>query len=161
MGNVAKLKSNFERKMTRRVVISGHGSYRDSDPKIVVPQGKTIYFYVAHGQGLSNAIGMAVEGFEAGVPPAPVETFRAGDQVVNYILSYPSDLLLNGTKQNAKFDWITVTDVKACVPLSVLLKDSRCIAASEIHWAACRSLANWLAPTHKGYGFGTSVSFAK
>ncbi len=161
MASVSSIGANFERKMHNRVVISGHGSYRDGDTRVAVPAGKTLYFYVPHGTPLSNAVGMAVEGLDAGTPPPPYEVFNAGDLVYNYILSYPSDLTLNGSRNNAKYDWITIADPKACVPLSVLFKDSRCTQAAQIHWAACRSKANWLAPTHAGYGFKTSVNFAK
>jgi hypothetical protein len=162
MPSVKDLAANFDRKSGRRVVITGHGSYRESDQKILVPVGKVIHFYVPHGSPLSNAVGMAVEGFEDGVPPAPVETLRAGQLVHNYILTYPSDLTLNGTKKNAKFDWVSVTHQGQAVPLSVLFKDSRCEAATEIHWAACRSRADWLAPnTHDAGYLQKPVTFAK
>lgn len=162
MPSVKDLAANFQRRMGTRVVMTGHGSYRESDAKILVPVGKVIHFYVPHGSPLSNAVGMAVEGFDEGVPPAPVETIKAGQLVHNYILTYPTDLTLNGTKKNAKFDWISVARPGQAVALSVLLKDSRCEAASEIHWAACRSRADWLAPnTHDaGYKQG-AVTFAK
>jgi hypothetical protein len=161
MSSVKSLAANFERKMRGRVVITGHGSYRDGDARIIVPAGKVIHFYVPHGTGLDNAVGMAVEGLDAGVPPQPYESIRAGQPIYNYILTFPTDLTLNGTKKNAQFDWVTVSHAGQAVPLSVLLKDSRCQGASEIHWAACRSLANWLAPnTHDaGYQQG-GVTFA-
>lgn len=162
MSNVSNLAARFERMGQGRVVITGHGSYRSGDAKIVVPAGKKILFYCPHGTPLSNAVGMAVEGFQADAPPSPHEVFSAGDQIPNYILTYPSDLTLNGTQQNAKYDWVTVSHKGQAVPLSVLLRDSRCQRASEIHWAACRSLADWLAPnTHDaGYALGR-VSFAR
>jgi len=75
---VKDLAANFDRRMQRRVVISGHGSYRDADPQIVVPQGKTLYFYVLHGTGLDDAVGQAVEGFDAGVPPMLSKPSRVG-----------------------------------------------------------------------------------
>jgi hypothetical protein len=161
MSNVSGLAARFQRLGASRVVITGHGSYRTADAKIPVPPGKKLFFYCPHGTPLSNAVGMAVEGFQADSPPAPHEVFNAGDLVPNYILTYPSDLTLNGTKQNAKYDWVTVSHKGQAVPLSVLFKDSRCQRASEIHWAACRSLADWLAPdTHSaGYKIG-GVTFA-
>lgn len=159
--SVKDMAANFERKMNRRVVISGHGSYRDGDAKITVPHGKTLYFYVRHGEGLSNAVGMAVEGLEGGTPPAAIEVFKGGDQVYNYILTYPSNLTLNGTSQNAKYDWITVARKGEAIPLSTLFKDSRCQTASEIHWAACRSQANWLKLGHESNVGGGSVKFAR
>ncbi len=160
--SVKDLAANFDRRMGRRVVISGHGSYRDGDAKVVVPHGKTLYFYVAHGVGLSNSVGMAVEGFDGGTPPAPYETFKGGDLVYNYLLTYPSNLTLNGTARNAKYDWITVSHAGQSVPLSVLFKDSRILAASEIHWAACRSKANWMKKsTHDAGAKLGKVAYAK
>ena len=159
---VKSLAANFERKMGRRVVITGHGSYRDGDAKITVPPGKVIHFYVPHGSPLSNTVGMAVEGFDAGKPPTPVESIRAGQPVHNYILTFPTDLTLNGNRKNAQFDWVTVSHAGQAVPLSVLLNDSRCQGASEIHWAACRSLASWLAPNTHNAGYKTGgVTYAR
>jgi len=127
-----------------------------------VPLGKRIHFYVAHGEDLLNNVGMAVEGFDGGIPPEPFETFVAGAQVHDYILTYPSDLRLNGTRQNAQFDWITVRFPGQAVPLSVLLRDTRCQRALDIHWAACRGRADWLTPhTHDaGYAIG-NVTFVR
>jgi hypothetical protein len=162
MPSVKELAANFQRRMGTRVVMTGHGSFRAGDAKILVPAGKVIHFYVPHGTPLDNAVGMAVEGFDAGVPPAPCETIRGGQLVHNYILTYPSDLKLNGTQRNAQFDWISVTKPGQAVPLSVLFQDSRCKAASEIHWAACRSRADWLAPNTHDAGYAIkNVTFAK
>jgi hypothetical protein len=162
MPSVKDLAANFQRKMSNRVVMTGHGSFRATDAKILVPRGKVIHFYVPHGSPLSNAVGMAVEGFDAGTPPAPVETIKGGQLVYNYILSYPSDLTLNGNKKNAKFDWISIAKPGQAVALSVLLKDSRCDTATEIHWAACRSRADWLAPNSHDAGYVQGrVAFTK
>jgi hypothetical protein len=144
--------ANFERKMKNRVIITGHGSYRRNDPKITVPNGKRIHFYVAHGVALDNDVGMAVEGFEGGQLPPAFETFESGEEVYDYILTYPSGLTLHGTQKNFECDWITVRHKGQAVPLSTLLKDSRCVSATDIHWAACRSRADWLAPdTHDAH----------
>ena len=162
MPDVGTLAANFERQMGGRVVMTGHGSYRSSDRWIVVPQGKRIHFYCPHGQPLSNSVGMAVEGFQAGQPPQPYQTVSGGARLPNYILSYPGDLTLNGTKKNAKYDWISIRHRGQAVHLSVLLRDLRCIRATDIHWAACRSRADWLgADTHNaGYVLGPA-HFAK
>lgn len=162
MDKVSNLAANFERKMRRRVVITGHGSYRDGDGMITVPAGKVIHFYVAHGVGLANDVGMAVEGLDGGKMPQPFESVRAGQRVHNYILTYASGLTLNGSQKNAQFDWVTVSHPGQAVPLSVLLNDSRCQTATEIHWAACRSQANWLGPSTHDAGYSkTAATYAK
>jgi len=141
MGHVTDAITSFERKKFDRVVMSGHGAWWATDGKITVPDGVTIHFYVAHGDLTNNAVGMAVENrFASASPPSPAESFSAGEQCFNYRLSFGSRLTLHGGLSTYKYDWITVNDVDRQVPLAVLLRDPRCAAPCEIHWAACREI---------------------
>ena len=141
MTSVAGLINIFERQKFDRVVMSGHGLWFTSDGTIKVPQGITIHFYVQHGDLTNNSVGMAVENkFASSAPPTPVESFTEGQDVYNYRLSFGSRLDLAGNLATYKYDWITVDQVDRVVPLSVLLRDPRCKAPCEVHWAACREI---------------------
>ncbi len=141
MSRVSGLINVFERKKYSRVVMSGHGIWFSVDGEIAVPRGITIHFYVAHGALTNNVIGMAVENrFSSTAPPTPVESFTAGRMVRNYRLGFGSRLDLQGSLDTYKYDWITVDQVDRLVPLSVLLRDPRCQAPCEVHWAACREV---------------------
>lgn len=151
MAGVSGLASAFERKKHSRVVMSGHGLWFPAHGKITVPANVTIHFYVRHGEMTSNAIGMAVENrFASTAPPTPVESFSGGDEVWNYSLTFGSRLNLGGSLDTYKYDWITVDDVDRAVRLSVLLRDTRCKAPCEIHWAAFREVRHGAAPGRGG-----------
>jgi hypothetical protein len=142
-GTVAGLVTKFERQRFDRVVMSGHGIYFAADRKVKVPAGVKIHFYVKHGHGTKNSVGMAVENkFASKAPPQPLETFTEGQEVYNYRLGFGSELELGGNLSTYKYDWITVNQPDRLVPLNVLFKDPRCKGPCEIHWAACRSTAD-------------------
>ena len=131
----------FEKKNQKRIVLVGHGMWVPGDGWITVPQGQTIHFYVPDGGLLANNVGNAIEGFSgSGNVPKPVESIHGGGWVRNYRLTYASGLSLNGTKSDAKFTWITVREKDRTIQLSILLKDTRCLNATELHWAACREI---------------------
>jgi hypothetical protein len=141
MPTVSGLIISFERKKFDRIVMSGHGAWWATDGMITVPKGMTIHFYVRHGALTDNAVGMAVENrFSSLSPPTPVDSYTEGQSVYNYRLSFGSRLELGGSLSTYKYDWITVDQVDRQVPLSVLLRDPRCDAPCEIHWAACREI---------------------
>lgn len=141
MPKVSGLITSFERKKFDRVVMSGHGAWWPVDGKITVPAGVTIHFYVPHGALTDNAVGMAVENrFSSSSPPTPVDSYKGGQLVWNYRLSFGSRLELGGSLSTYKYDWITVDQVDRQVPLAVLLRDPRCVAPCEVHWAACREI---------------------
>jgi hypothetical protein len=139
---VSRNKEFFEKKNQLRVVISGHGMRLAGEPQIALPLGMTLYFYCLDGRFTSDELGRAIEGFTGtGQIPKPVETVRSGEPVWNYRLTWGSDLTINATKLQAKYDLITIDDrdQNRAIPLSILLRDTRCQNA-EIHWAACREL---------------------
>jgi hypothetical protein len=78
--------------------------------------------------------------FSSAKPPDPVESFGPGKTVYNYRLGFGSRLDLAGGLSTYKYDWTTVDQVDRVVRLSVLLRDPRCKAPCEIHWAACREI---------------------
>ena len=130
-----------EKDSWRRVIMSGHGIYHPDVPPIIVPKGLTIYFYVNEGQKLSDEFGGIVESYPKGgkILP-PLEVYSEGALVENYFLGFPGNLKLQAKLQTLRNDLICVQDPGRLVPLSTLLKDSRCRRATEIHWAACRDL---------------------
>jgi hypothetical protein len=132
----------FEKKNQLRVVMSGHGRRIAGEPKITLPLGMTLYFYVPDGKALENELGRAIEGFTgSGRLPRPVETVKGGTPVWNYCLSWWDDLPINASETEAKYALVTVDERhrNRWIPLSILLRDTRCENA-EIHWAACRSV---------------------
>jgi Putative adhesin Stv domain len=139
---IARNKEFFEKKNQLRVVISGHGMRIPTDKQITVPDGMTICFYVLDGELTSNALGRAIEGFTGtGQIPQPVEIVSSGSPVWDYRLTWASDLTINATRAGAKYDLISIDekDQNRSIPLSILLRDTRCRNA-EIHWAACREI---------------------
>jgi len=132
----------FEKKNQLRVVMTGHGHRIAGEPKIELPLGMTLYFYVLDGWPLENEIGRAIEGFTgSGQLPKPVETVKSGTPVWNYRLSWWNDLPINASAIEARYTLITIDECHGdrSVPLSILLRDTRCQNA-EIHWAACRAV---------------------
>ncbi len=131
----------FEKKNQLRVVMTGHGFRIQGEPKIAVPPGITIHFYVDDGVSLDDKIGQAVEGFTGKGMVRPKETRKSGDLIWNYYLSYSVGLKVNATKLRAKYDLITISEANSdrAIPLSILFKDSRCKNA-EVHWACCREI---------------------
>jgi Putative adhesin Stv domain len=141
-GLLSSRKEFFEKKNDRRVVISGHGMRIAGEPQITLPLGMTLYFYVLDGELTANSLGRAIEGFTGtGTIPTPVETVAGGSPVWNYRLTLGTDLTINATKLEAKYTLITIDDKdqNRSIPLSILLRDTRCKDA-QIHWAACREL---------------------
>ncbi len=139
---VSRNKEFFEKKNQLRVVMSGHGMRLPTDKQITLPAGMKMFFYVLDGQLTANSLGRAIEGFTGkGTMPVPVEVVSAGSLVWDYRLSWGSELTINATKIGAKFDLITIDDrdQNRNIPLSILLRDTRCQNA-EIHWAACREI---------------------
>lgn len=132
----------FEKKNQLRVVMSGHGMRLPTDKKFAVPAGMKIFFYVMDGEFTGTSLGRAIEGFTGtGTLPVPTEVVSSGSPVWDYRLSWGSGLTINSTKVGAKFDLITISerDQNRNIPLSILLRDTRCHNA-EIHWAACREI---------------------
>lgn len=141
MSRVAKGVEFFEKASKKRVIFQGHGLYRTGDPNITVPAGKTIHFYVRHGEVMTTRASWHVEGFTGtGRVPKPLESYGPGSTIPDYRLGYPSGLSLNGTKNQWNYDWIVVRTKGRWIPLSILLQDSRCEAATDLHWAACREV---------------------
>ncbi len=134
----------FEKKDYRRVVMQGHGVYDFDRRPIQVPEGKTIHFYVPAGQPLTCEVSQRVEGWTQGEQdtPEPYESCGPGALIEDYFLGYPregSGVKLNAQGMDLRFDWICVNDQHRWIPLSSLFKDPRCVAATDIHWCACRS----------------------
>ena len=157
MSGVAKNLELFEKKNELRVVISGHGMRLAGEPQITLPLGMTLYFYVQDGQLTSNDLGRAIEGFTGtGQIPTPVETIKGGSPVWNYRLTWATDLTINATKLQAKYNLITIDerDQNRSIPLSILLRDTRCKDA-EIHWAACREVKPATSSMHSIGKFNT------
>jgi hypothetical protein len=132
----------FEKMHKKRVCMVGHGGWNKNDGKIVVPAGCTISYYVHHGQSLGNRLGNFVEGFTGtGIIPKPVYVAKAGYTTYNYRLYWPHGLAINFntiSRWNYDIIWVDATHADG-VPLSVLLKDLRCLHAN-IHWVACRDV---------------------
>jgi hypothetical protein len=142
MSSVGSRIEFFEKMNKKRVCMVGHGGWDKADGKITVPPGCTISYYVHHGQSLGNRLGNFVEGFTGtGVVPKPVHVAKGGYTTYNYRLYWPSGLAINyNTVSRWRYDiiWVSSEDSDG-IPLSLLLKDSRCDNAN-IHWAACRDV---------------------
>ena len=140
----------------RIVVFSGHGSLNtitdSARLQFQVPLGMTIVFWVAHGEGLADAIGTRIDRrwnlqdlpHQVG---AAVEVIRGGGLCYNYRLTPPRGLTLgNNPQQDPKFiinpQPVDSTDHISTrgILLTDLLKNPAC-AMATIHWAACRSIA--------------------
>jgi hypothetical protein len=109
--------------------------------KFIVPAGITIHFYNRHGMTLDDSIANNVEGFNPGFVSQIVETIKPGGLCWNYRLSYAAGLKVQISKARLKKDVIAIaeSDQDLTVPLSRILKDSRC-QNTEVHWLACRSV---------------------
>jgi hypothetical protein len=110
-------------------VFSGHGGIMSGEAGAIetttVPKGTCISFYCAHGDGIPDSLGNAIE---TGNAPAATEVFGSGSQVPNYRLAPPfnPDLNILGSP-------ITVAEV---TPLSDLLQEGM----GMCQWAACRKV---------------------
>ena len=140
---VAQQIEKFEKLFNKkRIYMIGHGGWDKADGKIQVPAGCTISYYVHHGQSLRNDIGNLVEGDTGtGIIPEPVYVAKAGYMTYNYRLYWPTGLAINyNTIGRWTYDiiWVSASQGDG-VPLSTLLKDSRCVQA-DIHWVACRDV---------------------
>jgi len=142
MANVKNRVEFFEKMNKKRVCMVGHGGWDKADGKITVPAGCSISFYVHHGQSLGNRLGNVVEGFTGtGVIPEPVHVAKGGYTTYNYRLYWPSGLAINyNTVNRWRYDIVWAgREHPDGIPLSLLLKDSRCNHAN-IHWVACRDV---------------------
>jgi hypothetical protein len=76
--------------------------------------------------------------------PTPADLVSAGGGALCYNcrLGYASGLTLNMTELDAKYTVITIPPERkfAPIPLTTLLRDSRCRTATEIHWCAADRL---------------------
>ena len=108
-------------------VFSGHGGIMSGEGGVIetttVPKGTCIAFYCAHGEGIPDSLGNAIE---TGNAPAATEVFGPGSQVPNYRLLPPDGLNIAGNP-------VTVGEV---TPLSELLKEGM----GTCQWAACRKV---------------------
>jgi RHS repeat-associated protein len=110
------------------LVLSGHGAIATGDNSMVtVPQGTTLHMYSNHGTTISDSLGNRIETGN----PAPMHTYKAGDQVPDYHLFPPGGGGLPNL--NIKGSPITVTGPTS---LSDLLRPNM----GSVHWAACREV---------------------
>jgi hypothetical protein len=110
--------------------------------KFTVPQGMSIFFYCKHDDRVTDQLCHSIEGFTRGTPTTPVEVIKGGSLCYNYRLLYARGLNLNMSEARAKYEVITIPESRcyAAIPLTTLLRDSRCQGATEIHWCACREV---------------------
>jgi hypothetical protein len=137
-------------------VISGHGAFnanhladhptarRKKTGTFVVPNGMTVIMYAPHGAALDNAVANRVE---LGSPPSADElelkhsdgtktkpmpagypfTFNGGQTVVDYTVSPPDRLKIEGTP-------VTVTTP---TPLRTLVDQAKADMKTTVHYACC------------------------
>jgi YD repeat-containing protein len=116
-----------------QTVLSGHGGLvvGDSSPITTVPQGTSLTFWTSHGNGISDALGNAIEtGAPITIQQFPevegAASYLPGSTVPNYTLFPPDGLNILGNP----------TTVSAPTSLNTLLQPNM----GNINWAACRSI---------------------
>jgi RHS repeat-associated protein len=116
-----------------QTVLSGHGGLvvGDSSPVTTVPQGTSLTFWTSHGNGISDALGNAVEtGAPITLEQFPeaegAASYLPGSTVPNYTLFPPDGLNILGNP----------TTVSTPTSLNTLLQPNM----GNVNWAACRSI---------------------
>lgn len=101
----------FEKMNRRRVCFIGHGAYISHGKRITVPQGMHVHFYAGVNELLQNSVGKLVEGFLPGAEMVPpLETYGHPERIENYFLSYPTNLSINTSGVNSKFERVIIPD---------------------------------------------------
>jgi hypothetical protein len=141
-GDVANKVKFFEEQSRNRVVVEGHGCYHASVTEIMVPAGKSVHFYCAHGDPLIEDYSHLSGAFSVfGTVTIPSEVRHAGERVPNYFLGFPAGLTTDASGKGGLDALVINRDRKRWIPLSKILTDPKCRNATEIHWSACRSEA--------------------
>jgi hypothetical protein len=116
------------------IVFEGHGTWREIDGYIVVPEGTTITFYSPHGTSIWDYQGpLIAKDVEIGTINVDgklvlfqPQTFYPGDVIPNYTLR-PNGPMIHGD---------TEFFVSQNTRLDVLLQPNM----GNVHWAACRQV---------------------
>ena len=141
-GSIAALKAKLFG--VTKYVCGGHGARWPADAKFTVPNGITIFFFIADGASLPNNIGQQVDQvLTGGAGPTPTETITGGSPCWNYRLfsSKAGGYLNLAMSSGANPRYITTTDKDNGIQLSQIVQDIIAKSpAAEIYWSACRSL---------------------
>ena len=143
MGLVDDMKAKlFVRKS---FVCGGHGARRPKHGRFTVPNGITIYFYIADTVGLPNSVGQQVDRILHGQAgsPTPTETLTAGQVCHNYHLYSPRNggYLTLASSSVASNQYITTKDSADGIALKAICdKVLKIYPVADIHWSACRSV---------------------
>jgi hypothetical protein len=141
--NVFAKKPAYARRGPEHVILTGHGHRVKGVPRLRVPAGTYIYFYVIDSNSLADIASHLVEGIvDEHVLAIPAELVGPGETVENYYLGYPAGITINLRGHESDSNVIINLDPWRHIPLSALLQDPRCRAATHIHWCACRVVAD-------------------
>ncbi|WP_051110431.1 putative adhesin [Longispora albida] len=125
-----------------QTVLSGHGSWEVTDGWTRVPEGTTVHFYSYHGWTILDEVGGMIE---RGVPMKPLQTYKGGDMIPNYVLHPPFDPSLN------------IRGNPYVPRQSTKLKEILKPGMGDVHWAACAgSGPAMLPPAAPGWNRGNS-----